>query len=508
MNNNSSNEKAASKVNLKKKQSENDDNNISTSSSLKKEKERNKLITLYNKTCFNSKMSILFADITQSVHQYSNNISKSRTLLKQAQKSTYNIFPKKLKPPSQQSKFPFLTSSQMMKSQSLPKSQFLQTKLTSNQSLSSLRLNKDLQSTKTNLVTKALSHTSKSSSTNSIFDIYTRKKNFKVRYDRDWYKKNGLPIPNDISPNVLCDKEYQRTIITNEITIILDNISKFKVSILEMISAHIHSNNITQVYIAKLNMIIEETCGLLLAISNDLLYDLEKYILNTNMVSPVFPKEMIDNNDISYDEIKSFDINIKIFNECLLFISSSYEMFLLLSKQVDDYVINFTRMKRLKQFLSRVRLTTSAMSITAKRYANDCDNDNDAFDKYFFQMTKCANDKIEERKNILKDMNERFRDRLKMKFNEEVEKNRRLNNALCGRSNDKEFEEKKRLLAKKSEKHIDLSSRIISKMMMYMTPERKKEIMGERLLQQFKNHTKKNKGKNKFISNNGISISQ
>ena len=98
-----------------------------------------------------------------------------------------------------------------------------------------------------------------------------------------------------------------------------------------MISAHIHSNDITQVYVAKLNMIIEETCGLLLAISNDLLFDLEKYLYTTNMVSPVFPKEMIDNNDISYDEIKSFDVNIKIFNECLLFVSSSYEMFLLLS---------------------------------------------------------------------------------------------------------------------------------------------------------------------------------
>ena len=506
MNNNNINEKGKVKGNGKKKQSENDDNNISTSSSLKKENERQKLITLYNKTCFNSKMSILFADITQSVHQYSNNISRSRTLLKQAQKSTYNIFPKKLSSPSQQTKFPFLTSSQMMKSQSLPKISFLQTKLSSNKSLSNLKLKQDLQSTKTNLLTK--SHTSKSASTNSIFDIYTRKKNFKIKYERDWYKKNGLPTPNDISPNVLCDKEYQRTIITNEITILLDNISKFKVSILEMISAHIHSNDITQVYVAKLNMIIEETCGLLLAISNDLLFDLEKYLYTTNMVSPVFPKEMIDNNDISYDEIKSFDVNIKIFNECLLFVSSSYEMFLLLSKQIDDYVIDFSRMKRLKQFLSRARLTTSAMSITAKRYANDCDNDNDAFDKYFFQMTKSTNDKIEERKNVLKDMNERFRDRLKMKFNEEVEKNRRLNNALWGRSNDKEFEEKKRIVAKKNEKHIDLSSRIFSKMMMYMTPERKKEIMGERLLQQFKNHTKKNKDKNKFISNNGISISQ
>ena len=67
MNNNNINEKGKVKGNEKKKQSENDDNNISTSSSLKKENERQKLITLYNKTCFNSKMSILFADITTSI---------------------------------------------------------------------------------------------------------------------------------------------------------------------------------------------------------------------------------------------------------------------------------------------------------------------------------------------------------------------------------------------------------------------------------------------------------
>lgn len=80
-----------------------------------------------------------------------------------------------------------------------------------------------------------------------------------------------------------------------------------------------------------------------------------------------------------------------------------------------------------------------------------------------------------------------------------LKKNRRLHFALWGRGQDKEFEEKKRLVAKKKEKHIDLGSKMISKMMLYMNPERKNEILGEKLLQQFKD-TNKNKKKNKIMS--------
>lgn len=484
------------------------DNDSVSSINEKKTKERNKLINLYNKTCFNSKMSMVFADITQSVRECQEELIKSRLIIKKPQKTLK--FNQKAACTSRAgnttknaSSFSFLTNNKM-KSQSLPKTFFTNT--TKKTTISTFKQTVPfLQNTKVIFPPQiTLTKSAKTlSSVSSEVSINVRKKNFTIKYDKKWYKKHDLPIPNDLTPQLLTDKDYQRTLISNEIIILLENISKFKISIYESISQQIHNGFITQPYLKKFNLLIEETCGLLVEISHRIISDFEKYITKETFISPAKPSRMIEELSASNDEIKEFDINILIFNESVSFLSSSYEMFLLLFSQVDNYILTFDNMIKVKQYLARARYNVSGIIFTSKRYVINSNIDNYAYDKYFLEMTKKEQEKKEERKVALKDMNERFRERLKIKYNEEIEKNRRLHFALWGRGQDKEFEEKKRLVTKKKEKHIDLGSKMISKMMLYMTPERKNEILGEKLLQQFKD-TKKNKIKIKHKNMNGI----
>ena len=497
-----SNNKGISDINDK---DDNQSNDNTSSINEKKNKERNKLINLYNKTCFNSKMSMVFADITQSVRECQEELIKSRLIIKKSQKTFLKFNQKTARIPragnttKNASSFSFLTTNKM-KSQSLPKTFFTNTTKKSTTSIFKQTV-PFLQNTKVIFPPQiTLTKSAKTlSSVSSDVSINVRKKNFYIKYDKNWYKKHDLPIPNDLTPQLLTDKDYQRTLISNEIIILLENISKFKISTYESISQQIHNGFITQPYLRKFNMLIEETCGLLVEISHRIIKDFEKYITKETLIPPAKPSMMNEELNTSNDEIKEFDNNILIFNESMSFLSSSYEMFLLLFSQVDSFILSFENMIRIKQYLARARYNVSGIIFTSKRYVTNSNIDNYAYDKYFLEMTKKEQEKKEERKVALKDMNERFRERLKMKFNEEIEKNRRLHFALWGRGQDKEFEEKKRLVAKKKEKHIDLGSKMISKMMLYMNPERKNEILGEKLLQQFKD-TNKSKKKNKIMS--------
>ena len=227
-----SNNKGVSDINDK---DDNQSNDNTSSINEKKNKERNKLINLYNKTCFNSKMSMVFADITQSVRECQEELIKSRLIIKKSQKTSLKFNQKTArisragKTTKNASSFSFLTTNKM-KSQSLPKTFFTNTTKKSTTSIFKQTV-PFLQNTKVIFPPQiTLTKSAKTlSSVSSDVSINVRKKNFYIKYDKNWYKKHDLPIPNDLTPQLLTDKDYQRTLISNEIIILLENISKFKI---------------------------------------------------------------------------------------------------------------------------------------------------------------------------------------------------------------------------------------------------------------------------------------
>jgi hypothetical protein len=229
-----------------------------------------------------------------------------------------------------------------------------------------------------------------------------------------------------------------------------------------------------------------------------ILFDFEKYLQNTEFVLPAYP-QLMQHGQVVMNELAEFDTNMIIFNESTKFISNSFEIYLILSGQVEDYIISYHKMVKIKQFLSRARYSVSGLIFTSKSYIKDCISDKISYNKYIFEITKRKGEVSlgkEDRKGVLKDMNDRLREKMKVKYTDEVEKNRRLNNALYGgKRKDREFEEKKRKVAKEMEKHVDLNSKMFDKLMMYMSKEKKNLILGEKLLQQFKQYKVKDKTK-------------
>jgi hypothetical protein len=509
-----------------------------------------------NKTCFNSKMSLLFEDIANTVKQYQKEIDKTRRYFRKSNSSLYFKTIKKStisnNDPSttlhrQPSMFNVTTNSktkslfkltspqnplsnqQQLQSQqtgftSIDKktnSVLIQDKIqefktiqqessngiinnisgrnpSKEHSLLQLNLRDSNAGNKTGLTNANVSNLSLSHLSNSVSDVISRKKNYKVKYDKYWYKKNDFLPPNETAISTLQDKSYQRSLISNEIYILLESITNFKINYYEQIASEIHNHNITVPYVYKLNIILEETCALLMVISHMILFDFEKYLQNTEFVLPAYP-QLMQHAQVVMNELAEFDTNMIIFNESTKFISNSFEIYLILSGQIEDYIISYHKMVKIKQFLSRARYSVSGLIFTSKSYIKDCISDKIAYNKYIFEITKRKGEVSlgkEDRKGVLKDMNDRLREKMKVKYTDEVEKNRRLNNALYGgKRRDREFEEKKRKVAKEMEKHVDLNSKMFNKLMMYMSKEKKNLILGEKLLQQFKQYKVKDKTK-------------
>ena len=505
-----------------------------------------------NKTCFNSKMSLLFEDIANTVKKYQKEIDKTRRYFRKANSSLYfKTFKRSTiinNDPSttlhrQRSMFNVTTNSKAkslfkltspqnpISNQQQPQSQqnectsvdkranslLIYDKIPEHQessnginnnisgrnpskehSLLQLNLRDSNGANKTGLTNANISSGSLSHISNGVSNVISRKKNYKVKYDKYWYKKNDFLPPSDTAISTLQDKAYQRSLISNEISILLESITNFKINYYEQITSEIHNNNITVPYVYKLNIILEETCALLMAISHMILFDFEKYLQNTEFVLPAYP-QLMQHGQVVINELTEFDTNMIIFNESTKFILNSFEIYLILSGQIEDYIISYQKMVKIKQFLSRARYSVSGLIFTSKSYIKDCISDKIAYDKYIFEITKRKGDVSlgkEDRKGVLKDMNDRLREKMKVKYTDEVEKNRRLNNALYGgKRKDREFEEKKRKVANEMEKHVDLNSKMFDKLMMYMSKEKKNLILGEKLLQQFKQYKVKDKTK-------------
>ena len=461
-----------------------------------KQKRRQFLISELTKTNFSSKMSKIFADIAQSISKASEEILKSKKLsrdLSQRSKLSSERKTKNLPSPRNASqlftpgnKFFFkLTSPKEEKSvqSSVDKTKIKEKFLATTNEKKIKKLNIKHENSSENFRKNAKLNSCRSEILSKT--IIYRKKRFTVQYNPKWYKKAGVLPPGETDAKIITEKSYQRSLISNEISVLLDNISKFKIYTFSEVSSLVHTDSAIQNFVSKLNRLIEEICGLLLKISNIILLDFEKFVQNP-IYMPVLPSKMKE-GELVTDEVQAFDENLLIFNDCEKFISSAYEIYLLLSSQVETYIIPYNDMIQLRFFLSQARYDVSSLIFTSKSYITTATNDSVMYEKYKIEMRKYEKTQGNfARSREMKDMNERMRERLRIKINEETEKNRRLENILNFQNKDKDFEEKKRKIMMKKRKFFNLDSKMMNKMMNYMNPEMKKKVIGEKILNMFK----------------------
>jgi hypothetical protein len=263
---------------------------------------------------------------------------------------------------------------------------------------------------------------------------YNRRKTYEIDYIDNWYVKNNF-MPTKINSNLTNNIEFQSNILIDQIKVLMDNILHFRTKFLnDRILIHVF-RNLNMNKKIKMNKVLEETCGLILRISNGILIDFSKFLEKFVAIQPPNPEKI--QTKIIEDEEITFKENCNLLVEISIFLKSCYEVYTTLTKQVDDMNLNRRSLIEILQFLDRARLNVSTLICSTHNYRENYKKDINLYHKYRQTICKLYGEKDEEEK--LKDEEKEFKKFIEIKkqktpyevkINEENERAKRLNKVL------------------------------------------------------------------------------
>ena len=320
-----------------------------------------------------------------------------------------------------------------------------------------------------------------------------RKKKFAVNVIKGWEFKYGFNANSSKDKSFVEDKVYQKNLISNQIEIIIDNTNFFKLKNANILENHIKNNDINLELLSKLNQLIEETSGLYIEIGHLIINDYESFTNIQNNTHQLNPPEMNDGAEV-FDEKAEFTKNVKILNECIKFLTTTYEIYLILNN-TSEYILPTKKLIRLRHFLNRARYNINCVNINSKKYIETIEYENNVVNLYNSQKKVIeANEKLINKQYFnldksFKDGFENFREKGNNEYG--IDKIRRLNNLLNGsttKNNDNEIQKK----YSKKWKFIDFEDKMFNKLFKYMEPDIKDRFEAFSVTQ------KKHKDKEKF----------
>jgi len=322
-----------------------------------------------------------------------------------------------------------------------------------------------------------------------IIFVKRRKKTFKVDVIRGWEFQNGLNFNNVNEKGYIEDKEYQKNLISNQIDIIMDNTNYFKLNFINKLEPYIHNDDLNPNFLQKLNKLIEETASIYVEIGHLIIRDLEQFIFLKYKLPFPSPKEMVEGAEVSDEKIE-FEKDIKILNYCSRYLTSSFDIYLILNSQLSNYYLPAKTFRRVRHFLNRARYNMNSVILISRKFIEEINYEKGIVNQFNEQKEIIAkNGKIRNTQyyNLDKFSKNGFDFLNGINKNSQnvigKDKIRRLNNLLN--------EKNKKLSQKRNNgKHIDLENKMFNKIVEYMDPNIKERFEALSVTQ------KKDKNKN------------
>ena len=308
-----------------------------------------------------------------------------------------------------------------------------------------------------------------------------REKSYVVSYIPRWHFKNQL-INIKASKEVIESIDFQKNIFSDEILILLDNLSDYKKKFImdEGLCYYFYNTSLKNQRI--LNKLLEETIGLMIEICylllNEYSNELDRFIAN------IQERPNVNDNKFVENENDEFKINIKKFVDCSNFVKvcfDCYENILLYDKEC---LLKTKQFYKIMQFLQRARLNTGELKYMTENIFNNFNKDDKIVNKFMKDMKEYRNkDKVKKNQNIKKKVIDNYdfynyKGPVILKETQELNKIKRLNIAL-----DKDFNQVKQNY---HPKHVNFNSRLVNGLLKYATKNFRAQILSERIIQRFK----------------------
>ena len=296
---------------------------------------------------------------------------------------------------------------------------------------------------------------SSSSSSNSIsFDQptninishYKRIRNIK-KYMNDtyimnskWKIKEGI-YSSDIkySKHLILDMDFQSRYIKDEMRILLDNIQYMKTNLLctnDVVTAIKNKDLHFQI---NINKSIEETCGFLDLLSRYILCDYYNYSEHFISIESANYHDMKPTTVTN--EVDCFVINIRLLCKISKYLKCCFDVYITLTKQVDDIILPLNRFEVVRRILQRARYNMNDIIQSGKGALKDYYYDKDAIEKIepLLKKKKITQHDIQccsQRKR--KDLMTHLKTQLEFNKNEFTQKRMRITAALHDKQREEE----------------------------------------------------------------------
>ena len=276
-----------------------------------------------------------------------------------------------------------------------------------------------------------------------------RLRTFKKYTDIDYilnkkWKEEELGYVSDIKYNnyLINDLNFQSNYIKDEMSILLDDIQFYKTSFFGRNDILYAFTNKDTSYQKKINKDIEELCAILNVIPGIILK--EYYAYHERYIAAERATEDDLKDSYIKDEGKCFIDNIKLLSKISIFLKCSFEVYLILIKEIkDDILLKKNDFNILQNILEKSRFIINELIISGKNIINDLNFDRKLIKKYKPMLNKEGFNSYEIRHYDTKQNNlfNKMSSQLFFKKNDITQKLMRISNSLNSNKERKNEEE-------------------------------------------------------------------
>ena len=184
---------------------------------------------------------------------------------------------------------------------------------------------------------------------------FHRLRTYQPKISKNWKLNNGVSVGqskvNSFMPD---DADYQKKLFTDQYKLLMDNYQYYKMKILaneDFINAFKSLNLKAKI---EFNKSLEEICGLLILLPKNILAEFYKFIEYLKV-----PSESNFKEKYIFDEVNCLYQNNKLLSEIIDYFQNSFEIYLLLVKEVDGIVLKQKEFDNVFSAFEKIRFDLS-----------------------------------------------------------------------------------------------------------------------------------------------------
>ena len=320
----------------------------------------------------------------------------------------------------------------------------------------------------------------------SLLPKFRRVRLYQPIISKNWKFNNGLRVTignkKETNSKNMQDVEYQSRVIHDEFKLLQDNYLNYKTKVINMNNYYEIFESMSLLSKVNYNKSLEETIGILYLLPQLLLAEFYSMINNFSGIGKPDPEKFKEK--YVFDESKTVRYNNALLIEVYEFFNGCYEVYSTLIREVNDMVLKANDFTSVISCLEKARYNLNYLASSIKNASKNLDNQLD----YIRKLNNIQNSQRFNSEPI--DIADKMTNQLCFKKNDEKQRRLRIENALSNKEQEDANKSNKSIdtgivmkksTDKKKEFKSIVSSKLMGKLMKYMTKDTKQKVSTQRI---------------------------